>query len=173
MKQIRTLLFLFLVCAILAAGQSPAALAAESSREGRWPGASAEEPTGTRKNLSGKYFLIANINLADLAWIPIGAYFYKPIAGTFDGNGHAMVGCSVQNSTGSSSRVGLITALGIEFGCSSNPVAGKQNGANGGAAGLVGSDSALAERNRDGMISYLDAIYIMDVLAGTITEESE
>ena len=50
---------------------------------------------------------------------------------------------------------------------------GSDTVANGGAAGLVGSDSALAERNRDGMISYLDAIYIMDVLAGTITEESE
>ena len=137
------------------------------------PGSSAEEPTGTRKNLSGKYFLIANINLADLARIPIGAYFHKPFAGTFDGKGHAMVGCSMQNSTSGSSSVGFITAVSIESGCSSNPVEGKQNGANGGVTGLVGSGSALAERNRDEMISYLDAMYIMDVLAGTIIEESE
>ena len=85
-----------------------------------------------------------------------------------------MVGCSMQNSTSGSSSVGFITAVSIESGCSSNPVVeGKQNGANGGVAGLVGSGSALAERNRDEMISYLDAMYIMDVLAGTITEESE
>ena len=80
---------------------------------------------------------------------------------------------SVQNSTSGSSSVGFITAVSIESGCSSNPVEGKQNGANGGVAGLVGSGSALAERNRDEMISYLDAMYIMDVLAGTIIEESE
>ena len=38
---------------------------------------------------------------------------------------------------------------------------------------LTNEQLAVADRNGDGLVSYLDAMYIMDVLAGTITEESE
>ena len=57
MKQIRTLLSLLLVCAILAAGLCPAALAAEPDREGWTAVSSAEELAAINNDLSGKYYL--------------------------------------------------------------------------------------------------------------------
>ena len=116
MKQIRTLLSLLLVCAILAAGLCPAALAAEPDREGWTAVSSKEELAAINKNLSGKYYLTANIDLTGETWTPIGMYFYKPFTGEFDGNGYVIKGLSVQNSTNgsSSARVGV----GL-FGCTS------------------------------------------------------
>ena len=109
MKQIRTLLFRFLVCAILAAGLCPAALAAEPDREGWTAVSSKEELAAISNNLSGKYYLTANIDLTGETWTPIGMYFYKPFTGEFDGNGYVIKGLSVQNSTNGSSaaRVGV------------------------------------------------------------------
>ena len=42
-----------------------------------------------------------------------------------------------------------------------------------GSLTLTNEQLAVADRNGDGLVSYLDAMYIMDVLAGTIIEESE
>ena len=103
MKQIRTLLSLFLVCAILAAGLCPAALAADLDREGWTAVSNKEELAAINKNLSGKYYLTANIDLTDVSWTPIGMYSYKPFTGEFDGNGYVIKGLSVQNSTNGSS----------------------------------------------------------------------
>ena len=116
MKQIRTLLSLLLVCAILAAGLCPAALAAEPDREGWTAVSSKEELAAINNDLSGKYYLTANIDLTGVNWTPIGMYFYKPFTGEFDGNGYVIKGLSVQNSTkgSTSARVGV----GL-FGCTS------------------------------------------------------
>ena len=116
MKQIRTLLFRFLVCAILAAGLCPAALAAEPDREGWTAVSSKEELAAISNNLSGKYYLTANIDLTGETWTPIGMYFYKPFTGEFDGNGYVIKGLSVQNSTNGSSAARVGVGL---FGCTS------------------------------------------------------
>ncbi|MCL2718229.1 MAG: hypothetical protein FWE14_05560 [Lachnospiraceae bacterium] len=47
------------------------------------------ELSAINQNLSGNYRLIANINLADVAWIPLGAS-NEPFIGIFDGNGHTI-----------------------------------------------------------------------------------
>ena len=64
MKQIRTLLSLFLVCAILAAGQSPAALAAESSREGDGQG-----PLQRSRLVPARTFLASIFSLQISIWL--------------------------------------------------------------------------------------------------------
>ncbi len=116
MKQIKKLLSLLLVCTVLAVGLCPAALAADADREGWTAISSAEELAAISKNLSGKYYLTANIDLTGKSWTPIGMYFYRPFTGTFDGNGYVIKGLSIQNSTkgSSSARVGV----GL-FGCTS------------------------------------------------------
>ena len=96
MKQIRTLLSLLLVCAILAAGLCPAALAAEPDREGWTAVSSAEELAAINKNLSGKYYLTANIDLTDVSWTPIGKTNYDLFTGKFDGNGYVIKGLTVK-----------------------------------------------------------------------------
>ena len=96
MKQIRTLLSLFLVCAILAAGLCPAALAAEPDREGWTAVSSKEELAAINNDLSGKYYLTANIDLTDVNWMPIGKTNYNLFTGKFDGNGYVIKGLTVK-----------------------------------------------------------------------------
>ena len=116
MKQAKRLLSVLLICAIMAVGLCPAAMAADADREGWTAVSSAEELAAISKNLSGKYYLTANIDLTGKSWTPIGMYFYKPFTGEFDGNGYVIKGLSVSNSTSgsSSARVGV----GL-FGCTS------------------------------------------------------
>ena len=116
MKQAKRLLSVLLICAIMAVGLCPAAMAADADREGWTAVSSAEELAAISKNLSGKYYLTANIDLTGKPWTPIAMYFYKPFTGEFDGNGYVIKGLSVSNSTSgsSSARVGV----GL-FGCTS------------------------------------------------------
>ena len=116
MKQAKRLLSVLLICAIMAVGFCPAAMAADADREGWTAVSSAEELAAISKNLSGKYYLTANIDLTGKPWTPIAMYFYKPFTGEFDGNGYVIKGLSVSNSTSgsSSARVGV----GL-FGCTS------------------------------------------------------
>ena len=116
MKRQRQILSLLLICAVLAAGLCPAALAAESERDGWTAVSSAEELAAIGNDLSGKYYLTANIDLTGTAWTPIGMYFYKPFTGEFDGNGHIIKGLSVHNSVSGSSSAHVGVGL---FGCTS------------------------------------------------------
>lgn len=116
MKQAKRLLSVLLICAIMAVGFCPAAMAADADREGWTAVSSAEELAAISKNLSGKYYLTANIDLTGKPWTPIAMYFYKPFTGEFDGNGYVIKGLSVSNSTSSSSSARVGVGL---FGCTS------------------------------------------------------
>lgn len=116
MKRMKKILSAILVCVIMVVGLCPTAMAAEPDREGWTAVSSAEELAAISNNLSGKYYLTANIDLTGKNWTPIGMYFYKPFTGEFDGNGYVIKGLSITNSTkgSSSARVGV----GL-FGCTS------------------------------------------------------
>ena len=51
------------------------------------PVGTAEELDAIRGNLSGKFYLTADIDLAGMEWVPIGDNFV-PFSGMFDGQGH-------------------------------------------------------------------------------------
>ena len=63
MKQAKRLLSVLLICAIMAVGLCPAAIAADADREGWTAVSSAEELASIKNDLSGKYYLTDNIDL--------------------------------------------------------------------------------------------------------------
>ena len=96
MKQAKRLLSVLLICAIMAVGFCPAAMAADADREGWTAVSSAEELAAISKNLSGKYYLTDNIDLTGQDWTPIGKANYELFTGKFDGNGHVIKGLTVK-----------------------------------------------------------------------------
>lgn len=74
-------------------------------------------------DLKGSYKLIADIDLSDSPWTPIGSYDTSrggpgPFTGTFDGNGHIITGLNYNNKTTSddypkgNNVIGLFSAIG-------------------------------------------------------------
>lgn len=55
------------------------------------------------KNLNGKYVLTQNITLSDDEWTPIGTS-EQPFTGTFDGQGHTIIGLTVGNGANNDSN---------------------------------------------------------------------
>ena len=105
MKRMKKLLSAILTCAVLAAGFSPAALAAEPDREGWTAVSSAEELAAINNDLSGKYYLTDNIDLTGTSWTPIGTANYKLFTGKFDGGGHVIKGLTVKLNYGTQRNV--------------------------------------------------------------------
>lgn len=100
MKQIRKLLSLFLVCAILAVGTVVPAAAVEVDRTG-WTAISTPEELAAIKtnDTSVKYYLTNDIDLAKYGnFTPIGSSseYFK---GTFDGNGYAIKNMTISGSS--------------------------------------------------------------------------
>lgn len=96
MKQAKRLLSVLLICAIMAVGFCPAAMAADADREGWTAVSSAEELASIKNDLSGKYYLTDNIDLTGQDWTPIGTATYNLFTGKFDGNGHVIKGLTVK-----------------------------------------------------------------------------
>ena len=100
MKQIRKLLSLFLVCAILAVGTVVPAAAVETDRTGWTAISTPEELAAIETNdTSVKYYLTNDIDLADYGnFTPIGSssVYFK---GTFDGNGYAIKNMTISGSS--------------------------------------------------------------------------
>lgn len=100
MKQIRKLLSLFLVCAILAVGTVVPAAAVETDRTGWTAISTPEELAAIETNdTSVKYYLTNDIDLADYGnFTPIGSssVYFK---GTFDGNGYAIKDMTISGSS--------------------------------------------------------------------------
>ena len=99
MKQIRKLFSLLLVCAILAVGTVVPAAAVETDRTGWTAISTPEELAAIKNDLSGSYYLTADIDMSGVSWTPIGFYAYAPFKGQFDGNGHTISNLTVSNST--------------------------------------------------------------------------
>lgn len=100
MKQIRKLLSLFLVCAILAVGTVVPAAAVEVDHTGWTAISTAEELAAIETNdTTVKYYLTNDIDLADYGnFTPIGSssVYFK---GTFDGNGYAIKNMTISGSS--------------------------------------------------------------------------
>ena len=99
MKQIRKILSLLLVCAILAVGTVVPAAAVETDRTGWTAISTPAELAAIKNDLSGSYYLTADIDMSGVKWTPIGFYAYAPFKGQFDGNGHTISNLTVSNST--------------------------------------------------------------------------
>ena len=65
--------------------------------KGYTPISTAEELQNINNNLSGKYYLMNDIDLADYgAWTPIGQYDIRGFTGIFDGGGHEIKNIAVE-----------------------------------------------------------------------------
>ncbi|MBN1531117.1 MAG: hypothetical protein JXA20_00505 [Spirochaetes bacterium] len=119
----RRLLAAILVCALCAvhagcsdmiADQGGAAVVAGGGAGGNAGEIyTAEDLDAVRNNLSGSYFLMADIDLsgytADGGWVPIGDDT-TPFTGTLEGNGHTISGLTINRST--SDYQGLFGCIG-------------------------------------------------------------
>lgn len=66
----------------------------------------ANDMNNIRKNLSGNYILMADIDLSSMEWTPIGTA-NEPFTGTFEGNNHTIYGLKIDSSDLSLSSAGL------------------------------------------------------------------
>ncbi|HKL94195.1 MAG TPA: InlB B-repeat-containing protein, partial [Clostridia bacterium] len=65
-------------------------------------------------NLSGKYFLLNNINLGGAEWNPIGTA-EAPFTGIFDGNGFKVYGFKVTKATSYAGLFGYVKLVGASY----------------------------------------------------------